>query len=62
MLLPTLLLKAGDAWSNWILNASTGGQFAARLNAVLTLTGAAPAVVVVLGIIAILISAAIRRS
>ena len=29
VLLPDLLLQAGDAWSNWILNASTGGQFAA---------------------------------
>jgi hypothetical protein len=57
VLLPTLLLKAGDAWSTWILNASAGGQFAARLTGVLTLSGAAPAVVVVLGIVAIVISA-----
>ena len=57
VLLPTLLLKAGDAWSTWILNASAGGQFAARLTGVLTLGGAAPAVVVVLGIVAIVISA-----
>ena len=57
VLLPTLLLKAGDAWSTWILNASAGGQFAARLTDVLTLGGAAPAVVVVLGIAAIVISA-----
>ena len=58
VLLPDLLLQAGDAWSNWILNASTGGQFARRLNTLLSLSNAAPAVVVVLGIIAILISAA----
>jgi hypothetical protein len=57
VLLPSLLLQAGDAWSNWILNASTGGQFAARLTSVLTLDGAQPAVVVVLGIVAIVISA-----
>ena len=57
VLLPDLLLQAGDAWSNWILNASTGGQFAHRLNTLLSLSNAAPAVVVVLGIIAILISA-----
>jgi hypothetical protein len=57
VLLPDLLLQAGDAWSNWILNASTGGQFASRLNTLLSLSNAAPAVVVVLGIIAILISA-----
>ena len=58
VLLPDLLLQAGDAWSNWVLNASTGGQFASRLNTMLSLTNAAPAVAVVLGVIAILISAA----
>ena len=57
VLLPSLLLKAGDAWSTWVLNTSTGGQFASRLTNVLTLGGAAPAVVVVLGIVAIIISA-----
>ena len=57
VLLPSLLLRAGDAWSSWVLQASTGGQFASRLTSVLTLTGASPAVVVVLGIVAIIISA-----
>jgi len=57
VLLPSLLLRAGDAWSSWVLQASTGGQFAARLTSVLTLNGASPAVVVVLGIVAIIISA-----
>jgi hypothetical protein len=57
VLLPTLLLQAGDAWSSWVLNASTGGQFAARMTSVLTLRGAQPGAVVVLGIIAIVISA-----
>jgi hypothetical protein len=57
VLLPSLLLKAGDAWSSWVLRESAGGQFAARLTSVLTLSGATPAVVVVLGIVAIIISA-----
>ena len=57
VLLPSLLLRAGDAWSSWVLQESTGGQFAARLTSVLTLSGATPAVVVVLGIVAIIISA-----
>jgi hypothetical protein len=57
VLLPTLLLQAGDAWSSWALNASTGGQFGARMTSVLSLTGAQPAVVVVLGIAAIIITA-----
>ena len=57
VLLPTMLLKAGDAWSSWVLNASTGGQFAARLTTVLTMPGAASGVVVVLGIVAIVMAA-----
>jgi hypothetical protein len=57
VLLPTMLLKAGDAWSSWVLQSSTGGQFASRLTSVLTLGGSTPAVVVVLGIVAIVISA-----
>jgi len=57
VVLPSLLLEAGDAWSNWVLDASTGGQFAARLTDVLTLAGSQSAVVVVLGLIAIIITA-----
>ena len=58
VLLPTLLLKAGDAWSNWVLQASTGGQFGARLSALLGMSAiGSPAVVVVLGIVAIVLSA-----
>jgi hypothetical protein len=57
VLLPSLLLKAGDAWSSWVLQESTGGHFASRMTNVLTLAGANPAVVVVLGIVAIIISA-----
>ena len=57
VLLPALLLKAGDAWSAWVLQASTGGQFTQRLASVLTLGGSTPSVVVVLGIVAIIISA-----
>ena len=45
-----LLLKAGDAWSAWVLQASTGGQFTQRLTLLLNLGGgAAPAVVLVFG-------------
>jgi len=58
VLLPTLLLKAGDAWSNWVLQASTGGQFGARLSALLGMSAiGSPAVVVVLGLVAIVLSA-----
>jgi hypothetical protein len=58
VVLPTLLLRAGDAWSDWVLNESTGGQFGARLTRMLSMTGvSAPAVVLILGIVAIVISA-----
>jgi hypothetical protein len=57
VLLPAMLLKAGDAWSSWVLTVSTGGQFKAQLTSVLTMPGAAPGVVIVLGIIAIIMSA-----
>ncbi len=50
-----LLFKAGDAWSSWVLQASTGGHFTQRLNAILDLGGnAAPAVVLIFGVIAII--------
>ncbi len=53
----TVLLKAGDAWSAWILQASTGGQFTQRLELALDLGGsAASAVVMIFGIIAIVLS------
>src|SRR5215467_11061411 len=53
----TLLLKAGDAWSDWVLQVSTGGHFAQRLNLVLQLGGgAAAAVVLVFGLVAIVLS------
>jgi hypothetical protein len=56
-IVPTLLLKAGDAWSAWVLQASTGGQFAQRLASVLVLGGtAAPAVVLIFGLAAIVLA------
>jgi hypothetical protein len=57
VLLPSMLLKAGDAWSSWILATSTGGQFGARLTALLTLPEAGAGVVLVLGIVAIILTA-----
>lgn len=53
----TLLLQAGDAWSTWILQVSTGGHFTQRMDLVLQLGGgAAAAVVLVFGLIAIVMS------
>jgi hypothetical protein len=53
----TLLLKAGDAWSAWVLQVSTGGHFTQRLMLALDLGGgAAAAVVLICGTIAIVLS------
>jgi hypothetical protein len=57
VLLPTLLLRAGDAWSSWVLNAASGGQFSQRLTALMEMPNSPAAVVIVLGIIAIIIGA-----
>jgi hypothetical protein len=57
VLLPSMLLKAGDAWSSWALADSTGGQFGSRLETLLALPGAASGVVIVLGIFAIIMAA-----
>src|SRR5216684_9112299 len=54
---PALLLKAGDAWSTWVLQVSTVGQFTPRLTETFTLGGsAAPAVVLIFGVVAIVLS------
>ncbi|MEU7004181.1 hypothetical protein [Nonomuraea sp. NPDC046570] len=57
VLMASLLVKMGDAWSSWVLDASTGGQFGQRLTSALQLTGASPGLVIVLGVIAILLGA-----
>jgi hypothetical protein len=50
-----LLLKAGDAWSTWVLQAASGGHFAQRLSLALEFGGSA-AVAVVFGVLAIVMS------
>ena len=57
VLLPSMLLKVGDAWSSWVLAASTGGQFGPRLTTILALSGATPGVVIVLGVVAMILTA-----
>ncbi|MCT9934517.1 hypothetical protein N5079_30360 [Planotetraspora sp. A-T 1434] len=57
VLTASMLVKAGDAWSSWVLNAAAQGDFGKRLTVVLGLGAAAPGVVIVLGIIAILVGA-----
>ena len=60
-LLPTLLLRAGDAYSNAVLSAATGGQFASRFTALLafaSVTGpGATAILLVIGMIALVLAA-----
>jgi hypothetical protein len=57
VVLPSMLLKAGDAWSSWVLVASTGGHFASRLTEAVTLAGTGPGVVIVLGAVGIFVGA-----
>jgi hypothetical protein len=54
---PNLLLTAGDAWSNWALESSTGGAFSSRLTELLLFSGDPSAIVVVLGTAGMLLGA-----
>ena len=55
--IPVLLLRAGDEWSAWVLRISSGGHFDQRLEALLNFDGkAAPAVVLVLSLAAIIMA------
>jgi len=60
-LLPTLLLRAGDAYSTAVLNSATGGQFAARFTKLIafsTVTGPGQvAILLVIGMIALILAA-----
>src|ERR1017187_4584414 len=61
-LLPALLLKAGDAFSGYVLNASTGGQFSSRFVTLLSFGGAAnaagtAAILIVVGVLALAMAA-----
>jgi hypothetical protein len=59
-ILPTLLLRAGDAYSTYVLNSSTGGQFSSRFVALLSFSGAvgigSTAIVLVIGMIAMVLA------
>ena len=61
-ILPTLLLRAGDAYSTYVLDAATGNQFGARFTTLLAFGGyAGPglvAILLVLGIIGMILAAA----
>jgi hypothetical protein len=56
VLVPNLLLQAGDSWSGWVLQLSSHGSFGSRMTSLLTLTGAPDAVVIVYGIFAIVMA------
>lgn len=58
VLLPTMLLRAGDAWSSWVLTQSAGGHFGRRLTEVLSLDGGQPFAVIMFGAVAIVITIA----
>lgn len=55
---PNLLLQAGDGWSSWVLQTSTGGDLTARMNTLFSFGGSIPAVfVIIFGILALVMSA-----
>lgn len=56
-LVTNMLLKAGDAWSAWVLGQSIGERFGQRMADLLSLEGAAPGFVVVVGVIVLVLSA-----
>lgn len=57
VLVPNVLLKAGDAWSAWVLDQSIGEQFGVRMGSLLSLQGASPGFVSVVGIVVLVLSA-----
>lgn len=55
---PNLLLKAGDVWSDWVLQQATGQQFGTRMADLLSMTGNLnTGMVVILGVIALIMAA-----
>lgn len=56
VIVPDLLLQAGDAWSDWILRtAAGGGQLGQRLAAITSLSQAPVVVVIIFGIFALVL-------
>jgi len=54
---PDLLLQAGDAWTGWVLNVSTGGQFSSRLSDILAASGVPDVIVIMFGMLALVMGA-----
>jgi hypothetical protein len=54
---PDLLLRAGDSWSSWVLNASSGGAPTSRLSSALELSAAPSVIVIVFGLLAMMMTA-----
>lgn len=56
VLLPELLIRAGDAWSSWVLTESADGRFGRRLTEVLSMQSAPPLDVIMFGTLAIVLT------
>jgi hypothetical protein len=56
VLVPNLLLQAGDAWSGWVLQVSSHGSFGSRMTSLFALTGVPAAVVIVYGFFALVMA------
>ena len=58
VLLATILLRAGDAWTTWILTQSADGHFGGRLTRVLSFDSEQPFAVIMFGAVAIVLTVA----
>lgn len=56
IIVPNLLLQAGDAWSSWVIRSSTDGDFIKRLVQTIAMTGAPVGLINILGIIGLLMA------
>lgn len=57
VLVPNALLKAGDAWSVWVLDQSIGDRFGTRMAGLLSLSGASSGFVVIVGVVVLVLCA-----
>ncbi|MEU8309850.1 hypothetical protein AB0C84_40395 [Actinomadura sp. NPDC048955] len=56
VIVPTLLLQAGDAWSSWVISTSADGDFVRRLVETIAMAGAPVGLINVLGVFGLLMA------
>ena len=53
VLVPSLLMQAGDSWSGWVLQKASDGSLSSRMSSLENLTGVPDVIVIVYGIFAL---------